>query len=118
MFFCKLRDIIPVALERISDVVCGLRVTEFQNGIVVKRPVLCLLVLSPDLLTFDAEDLHANATRGGRVVRNDLRCERRVAHNDIVYAGLLKHALSEVLGQLVVDDELAHNALQMVLGWL
>lgn len=74
LLLCKLRDIIPVPLECISNVVCGLRIAELQDGIVVERPILSLLVFSPYLLTLDTEDLHANTARRRCVVRNDLWC--------------------------------------------
>lgn len=60
------------------------------------RPVLCLHVLSPDLLTLDTEDLHSNSTRGRSSIGDDLWCERGVAHDHIVAAGFGEHALSKV----------------------
>lgn len=70
-----------------------------------------LLVLSPNLLSFDAEDLDSDSTWRRNVVRDELWGERRVAHDAIVGAGLREHALGEVRREVVVDDELAKDTL-------
>lgn len=94
----KLWEIVPVALQCVGDVVCGLRVAKLENGVVVEGPVLRLLVLAPELLALDAEDLHPDPPGCRRVVRHDLGRERGVTHDDVVHAWLLEHALSEMGG--------------------
>ena len=107
----KRGQIIPIALKRIRNLIRRLGIAELQDGVVVKRPILRLLVLAPDLLALDAKDLHPDAARRGRVVGHDLRRERRVAHDYVVGARFSEHALGEIRGEVVVDDEFSHYAL-------
>jgi hypothetical protein len=115
LLLCKRAQVVPVALQRIRNVVRRLGVSQLQNGIVVERPVLCLFVFAPEFLALDAKDLHPDATWGWRVVGHDFGRERRVAHDYVVGSWLLEHALSEVLREVVVDREFAHYALHRVL---
>jgi hypothetical protein len=108
----KLRDIIPVLLQTVCDLIRGLRVTQFQDRVVVHRPILGLLIGAPDLFSLNAKDLHADSTWCRRGVWNDLRGERRVAHDAVVAGGLGKHALGEVWWEVFVDDELADDTLR------
>lgn len=73
-----------------------------------------LLVFAPELLALNAEDLHPDAAWRGRVVGNNLRRQRRVAHDHVVGSWLCKHALREVGGEIIVDNEFAHHALRNV----
>jgi hypothetical protein len=77
---------------------------------------LCSLVLAPDLLSFDAENLHPKASWCGNIVGHDLGSERRVSHDDIVFSRLREHALREVRREVTVDFEFANNTLLMVNG--
>jgi hypothetical protein len=106
-------QVIPVSLEGVGNVVCCLWVSQLEDGVVVECPVLRLLVLAPDLLAFNAEDLHADASWCGEIVGKNLWCEGRVAHDDIVGAGLLEHSLGEMSWEVVVYDELAHDTLYL-----
>jgi len=108
----KRRQIIPIALQRVCNLICRLGIAQLQDGVVVKRPVLRLLVLAPEFLALDAKDLHSDAARRGRVVGHDFGRERRVAHDYVVGAWFGEHALGEVSGEVVVDDEFAHYALE------
>jgi hypothetical protein len=108
----KLRDIVPVLLQTICDLIRRLWITQFQDRIVVHRPVLGLLISAPDLFSLNAKDLHADSTWRRRGVRDDLRGERRVAHDAVVAGGLREHALGEVWWEVLVDDELADDALR------
>lgn len=92
----KRRQIIPIALERIRNLIRRLGVAQLQHRIIVKRPVLRLLVLAPELLALDAKDFHPDAARRRRVVGHDFGRERRVAHDDVVGAWFGEHALGEV----------------------
>lgn len=107
----KLRDIIPILLQAICDLIRRFRVAQLKNRIVVHRPVLSLLVRTPDLLTFDAEDLDTNAAWRRHVVRNELRRQGGVAHDAVVAGGFCEHALSEVWWEVFMDDEFAYYAL-------
>jgi hypothetical protein len=117
LLLCKLGQVVPVALERVGNLVRRLGVPQLQDRVVVERPVLRLLVLAPDLLAFNAEDFHPDAARGGRVVGHDFGRQRGVAHDYVVGPGFLEHALGQVVGEIVVDDELAHYALGCVRCW-
>lgn len=64
----KRRQIIPVPLQRIGNLIRHLWRPELEDGVVVERPILGLLVLAPDLLALDTEDFHADAAGGGEVV--------------------------------------------------
>jgi hypothetical protein len=111
LLFSELGNVVPVLLQAVCDLVCGLGITELQDRVVVEGPILSLLVLSPDLLSFDPEDLDSDTAWCGDVVRDELRGERRVAHDAVVAAGLREHALGEMCWEVVVDDELAEDAL-------
>jgi hypothetical protein len=111
LLFSELRDVIPVLLQAVRDLVRGLGITQLQDRVVVEGPILSLLVLAPDLLAFDSEDLDSDAAWRGDVVRDELRGERGVAHDAVVAAGFREHALGEVRWEVVVDDELAEDAL-------
>lgn len=89
----KFRNVIPVPLQRIRNIVRGFRVAKLEDRVVVQSPVLGLLVLSPDLLALDAKDLDANATRSRNVVGHQLGRKGGVAHDAVVCAGLGEHAL-------------------------
>lgn len=109
----KFVQLVPVLLQRVGDLVRVFWCSEFQNWIIVHRPVLSLLVLTPNLVALDAEDLHADTTRCGHIVCNQLGGERGVSHNHVVCARLLEHALRQMLGEIVLDYELANHALRM-----
>jgi hypothetical protein len=111
LLFSELGDVVPVLLQAVCDLICGLGITQLQDRVVVEGPILSLLVLSPNLLAFDPEDLDSDTAWCGDVVRNKLRGERRVAHNAVVAAGFREHALGEMCWEVVVDDELAEDAL-------
>lgn len=113
LLFGELRNVVPVLLQAVGDLVRGLGITELQDRIVVEGPILGFLVLSPDLLSFDSEDLDSNAARRGNVIRHELRSERRVAHNAIVGTGFREHALGEVRWEVVMDNEFAEDALPL-----
>ena len=104
-------DIIKVPLQRLSDLIGVFGRAKLKDGVVVESPVLSVLVLTPDLLALDAEDLHADTTGESDVVGGQLGKEGGVAHDDIVSTWVLEHALLEVLGEVVVDDEASGNAL-------
>lgn len=72
----KRREIVPVALEGVGNVVRGLGIAQLEDGVVVECPVLRLLVLAPELVALDTEDLHADASWGGDVVGDDFGGER------------------------------------------
>ena len=72
----KLGNIIPVLLQTVRDLVRRLGIAQLEDRIVVHGPVLSLLISTPDLLSFHAEDLHANAARRWCVVRYQLWGER------------------------------------------
>lgn len=107
----KFREIVPVSLQGIGNLVCCLRISELEDGIVVEGPVLGLPVLAPDLFSFNTKDLQADTTRCRNVVRNDLWSQRGVAHNAVVGAGRLKHALREVLWEVTMDGQSANDTL-------
>lgn len=107
----KLGDIIPVLLQAVRDLVRCLWIPQFENRIIVHGPVLGLLIGAPDLLSFHAEDLHADAARRWRVVRYELWSERGVAHDAVVRGGSSEHALSEMGWKILMDDELANHTL-------
>lgn len=111
LLFSEFRNVIPILLQTICDLVCSLGITQLEDRVVVHGPILSLLVLSPYLLAFDAEYLDTNAAWRGNVVRHDLWGERGVAHDAIVAAGLREHSLSEMRREVVVDDEFANDAL-------
>lgn len=98
-----------ILLQAVSDVVCRLWITQLQNRIVVECPVLCLLVLTPDLLALDAKDLHANSSWCWDMIGHDLWCERGVPHDHVIYSWTLEHALSQMWCEIVMYDELAHD---------
>lgn len=104
-------QIIPIPLQRIRNIKRRLRIPQLKDRVIIKRPVLRLLVLAPDLFALDAEDLHPDAARGGDVVRHDFWCERRVPHYHVVGSGSREHALCEVRGEVGMDDEFAGYAL-------
>jgi hypothetical protein len=108
----KLRDIVPVLLQAVCDLIRRLRITQLQDRVVVHRPVLGLLIGAPDLFSLNAKDLHADSTWCRRGVWNDLRGERGVAHDAVVAGGFREHALGEVRWEVFVDDELADDALR------
>ena len=101
---------LTILLQAVSDLVCGLWITELEDWIIVERPVLRILILAPNLLTLHAKDLHANASRCRDAVWHNLRSERRVSHDDIINTRSLEHALAEVVWQVIMNDELAHYA--------
>jgi hypothetical protein len=107
----KLWDVVPVLLQAIRDLVRGLGITQLQDRVVVECPILSLLVLAPNLLSFDSKNLDSDSARRGNVVRDELWGERRVAHDAVVGAGFCKHALGEVRWEVVVDDELSEDTL-------
>ena len=109
----KLGNIIPILLQAVRDLVRRLGVAQLKDRIVVHGPVLSLLIGAPDLFSFHAEDLHANATRRWRVVRHELWGEGGVAHDAIVGSGSSEHALGEMGWEVLVHDELANHALYM-----
>lgn len=111
LLFRELGDIVPVLLQAVRDLVCGLGIAQLQDRVVVEGPILSLLVLAPDLLAFDSEDLDSDTAWCGDVVRDELRGERRVAHDTVVAAGFREHALGEVRWEVVVDDKFAEDAL-------
>ena len=111
----KLGNIIPILLQTVRDLVRRLGIAQLEDRVVVHGPVLGLLVGAPDLFSFDAEELHANAAGRWCVVRNEFRGERRVAHDAVVAAGFREHALGKVRREVVVDDELANDTLPI---WL
>lgn len=108
----ELGDVVPILLQTICDLICRLRITQLEDGIIVHCPVLGFLVGTPDLLAFDAEDLDANTAWRWDVIRNELRSERGVTHDTIVAGGLCEHALSEMCRKVVVDNEFAYYALR------
>ena len=111
LLVCKLGEVVPVSLQGIGNLVCCLRISELKDGIVVEGPVLGLLVLAPDLLSFNTKDLQADAARRRDVIRNDFRSQRGVAHDAVVGAGRLKHALREVLWEVTMDGQSANDTL-------
>lgn len=68
LFLREFRDVVPVLLETVSDFIGNLRSSQFQQGIVVECPILCLLVFAPELLAFYSENLHSNTSWCGDVV--------------------------------------------------
>lgn len=108
----KRRQVIPVPLQRVCNLVRDLWRPQLQDRVVVERPVLRALVLAPYLLPLNAEDLHPDAARGGQVVREELGGEGGVAHDDVVGAWFGEHALGEVCGEVRVDREFADDALR------
>lgn len=115
LLLSKLRNIIPVLLQTVCNLIRRLGITQLQDRVVVHRPVLSLLIGAPDLLSFDAKYLHANAAWRGHVVRDELRSERGVAHNAVIASGLCEHALGKVWWEIVVDNEFTNHALRL---WL
>lgn len=111
LLLSELWNVIPVPLQGVRNITRCLGITQLQNRIVVHCPILCLLVLSPDLLPLDTEDLDTDATRGGDIVRNQLRSERGVAHDTVINGRLCKHALSKMRREVVVNDEFADHTL-------
>jgi hypothetical protein len=111
LLFDKAWYVVPISLQRVGDFVRCLRRSKLQNRVVVHGPVLRLFIFAPELLAFNAENLDTDTTRCGDVVRNELGCEGRVPHDAVVRAGLGEHALSQVLGEVVVDGEFADYAL-------
>lgn len=75
LFLSKLRKVVPVSLKRICNIVCCLWVTELQDWIVVHCEVLSLLVLTPNLLSLNTKNLHANTSWSWNVVWKELWCE-------------------------------------------
>lgn len=110
----KRGQVIPVSLEGVGDLVCDLRCAELEDGVVVEGEILCLLILAPDLLAFDTEDLHADASWCGDIVGQQLRGQGGVSHDHIVGAGALEHALCEV-GWELADDQLSNDTLMTAL---
>ena len=111
LLLSELRNIIPILLQTVRDLVCRLGIAQLEDRIVVHGPVLGFLISAPDLFSLHAEDLHANAARRWRVVWYELRGERRVAHDAVVAGGPGEHALSEMGWEVVVDGEFADHAL-------
>jgi hypothetical protein len=107
----KLRNVIPVLLQTVRDLVRRLGIAQLENRVVVHGPVLGLLISAPDLFSFYAEDLHADAARRWRVVRYELWGERGITHDAIIACGPGEHALGEMGWEVVADGELANNAL-------
>jgi len=116
LLLCKLREIVEIAFEGIGNVVGCFGVSELKDRIVVERPVLCFLVLAPNLWTFDAKNLHANTSWCRYVVGEKLRCQRGVPHDDIVCAWPLEHSLSEFWCKIIMDNELSNNTLGLSLA--
>lgn len=110
LLFRKLGNIIPVLLQAVCNLVRGLGIAQLEDWIVVHGPVLGLLISSPDLFSFYAEDLHSDAAGRRHVVRDELGSERGVAHDAVVAGGLGEHALGEVWWEVVVDGEFADHA--------
>lgn len=102
--------VIPISLKRISDIVCSLWITEFQDGVVVEGPILGIFVFTPDLLAFDSKDLHADSSWSGNVIWKKFGCQGGISHDHVVAARLSEHALCEMWRQVLVDNELSHNA--------
>lgn len=71
-------------------------------------------VFTPEFLSLNAEDLDADAARGGDVVRDELRGEGGVPHDAVVGSWFGKHALSEMWSEVIVDGEFADHALREV----
>jgi len=115
LLFSEFGDVVPVLLQAICDLVRSLGIAQLQDRVVVHSPILSLLVLSPDLLSFNPEDLDSNTAWRGNVVRDDFWGERRVAHDAIVATGFREHALGKVRREVVVDDEFADDTLPI---WL
>ena len=111
LLLSKLGNIVPILLQTVRDLVRRLRIAQLEDRVVVHGPVLGLLISAPDLFSFHAEDLHADAARRRRVVRHELWGERGVAHDAIVACRSCEHALGEMGWEVVSDGELADNAL-------
>ena len=111
LLLSELRNIIPILLQTVRDLVRRLGIAQLQNRIVVHGPVLSFLIGAPYLFSLHAEDLHADAARRWRVVRYELRCERGVAHDAVVAGRFGEHALSEMGREVVMDGEFADHAL-------
>lgn len=110
-FLCEFGNVVEIPLEGVGNLHRGLGIPQLEDRVVVEGPVLGLLVLAPDLLALDAEDLHPDSPRCGHVVRDQLRGQRRVAHDHVVGARFGEHALRKVCREVVVNDEFAHDAL-------
>jgi len=52
----KRAQVIPVALERVCDIIRRLWIAQLEDWVVIECPVLGLVVCAPDLFAFDAED--------------------------------------------------------------
>lgn len=114
----KLWNIIPVLLQAVRNLASRNRCPQLQDRIVVHSEILSLLVLAPDLLAFDAEELNADTSWRGNVVGHELRSEGGVAHNAVISGRLLEHALREVGWEILLDSELSDNTLQPMLAFV
>lgn len=72
---------------------------------------MCLLVFTPDLFAFNAEDFHSNTTWSRLVIGNELRCQGGVSHDHIIRSWSFEHTLSKLWCQAVVNDEFTNNTL-------
>lgn len=71
----KLGQFIPIPFQAIRDVICRLGISQLQDGIIVESPILGILILTPDLVTLDAEDLEPNTSWCRHVVRDEFWCQ-------------------------------------------
>ena len=56
LLLCKRRQIIPVPLQRIRNIIRRLRIAQLEDRVVVECPVLGFVVFAPDFLAGDTED--------------------------------------------------------------
>jgi hypothetical protein len=111
LLLCKLGNVIPILLQTVRNLVRRLRIAQLENRIIVHRPVLGLLIGAPDLFSFHAEKLHADAAWRRDIVWDELGSERGVAHDAVITGGFGEHALSKVGWEVAVYDEFANHAL-------
>jgi len=75
LLVCKSWKVIPVTLKRVGNIVSGIWVAKLENRVIIQRPVLSILVLTPNLLSLNTKDLDANAARSRYIVGEELWCE-------------------------------------------